>query len=48
MLIQSIYLKKIMKQFEINQFKFVSILMKSEMINSLISVIHEADQATIK
>jgi hypothetical protein len=48
MLTQSIYLKKILKQFEMNQFKFVSISMKSEMINSSMSTIDEVDQATIK
>jgi hypothetical protein len=48
MLIQSIYLRKILKQFEMNQFKFVSTSMKSEMINSLMSVIDEADQAKVK
>jgi hypothetical protein len=48
MLIQSIYLKTILKQFEMNEFKFVSILMKSEMINSLMFAIDEADQAMIK
>jgi hypothetical protein len=48
MLTQSIYLKKILKQFEMNEFKFVSISMKSKVINSLMSVIDEADQATIK
>jgi hypothetical protein len=47
-LTQSIYLKKILKQFEMNEFKLVSISMKSEMINSLMSAIDEADQATIK
>jgi hypothetical protein len=47
-LTQSIYLKKILKQFEMNEFKLVSISMKSEMTNSLKSVIDEADQATIK
>jgi hypothetical protein len=48
MLIQSIHLKKILKHFRINQFKLVSISMKSEMINSLMSIIDEADQATIE
>jgi hypothetical protein len=48
MLTQSIYLNKMLNQFEMNEFKFVSISMKSEMINSLMSAIDEADQATIK
>ncbi len=47
-LTQSIYLKKILKQFEMNEFKLVSISMKSEVINSLMPAIDEADQATIK
>jgi hypothetical protein len=47
-LTQSIYLKKILKQFEMNEFKPVSISMKSEMINSLMPAIDETDQATIK
>jgi hypothetical protein len=47
-LTQSIYLKKILKQFEMNEFKFVSISMKSEVINSIMSATDEADQATIK
>ncbi len=48
MLTQSIYLKKMLDQFEMNEFKLVSISMKSEMINSLMSATDEADQATIK
>ncbi len=48
MLTQNIYLKKILKQFEMNEFKFVSIFMKSKVINLLMSAIDEADQATIK
>jgi hypothetical protein len=48
MLTQSIYLKKILKQFEMNESKLVSISMKPKMINSLMSAIDEADQATIK
>jgi hypothetical protein len=47
-LIQSIYLKKILKQFEMNEFKPVSTSMKTEVINSLMSVIDEADDVTIK
>jgi hypothetical protein len=48
MLTQSIYLKKILNQFEMKNCRSVSISMKSEMINSLMSAINEADQATIK
>jgi glucose-6-phosphate 1-dehydrogenase len=48
MLTQSIYLKKILKQFEMNESKLVSISMKPEIINSLMSATDEADQATIK
>ncbi len=48
MLTQSIYLKKILKQFEMNEFKLVSISMKSEMINSLMSVTNEADNVIVK
>ncbi len=48
MLTQNIYLKKILKQFEMNEFKFVSIFMKSKVINLLMSAIDEADQATIE
>jgi hypothetical protein len=48
MLTQNIYLKKILKQFEMNQFKFVLISMKSEMINSLMSATNEADNVIIK
>jgi hypothetical protein len=47
-LTQSIYLKKILKQFEMNKFKFVSISMKSEMINSLMSATNEADNVIVK
>ncbi len=47
-LTQSIYLKKILKQFEMNESKFVSISMKPKVINSLMSAIDETDQATIK
>jgi hypothetical protein len=46
--IQSIYLKKMLNQFEMKNCRSVSIFMKSEMINSLMSAIDEADQATIK
>jgi hypothetical protein len=48
MLIQSIYLKKILKQFEMNEFKLVSISMKPEMINSLMSATNEADNVIVK
>jgi hypothetical protein len=48
MLTQSIYLKKILNQFEMKNCRSVSISMKSEMINSLMSATDEADQATIK
>jgi hypothetical protein len=47
MLIQSIYLKKMLNQFEMKDCRLVSIFMKSEMINSLMSAIDEADQATV-
>jgi transcriptional regulator of heat shock response len=45
---QSIYLKKVLNQFEMKNCRSVSTSMKSEMINSLMSAIDEADQATIK
>ncbi len=48
MLIQSIYLKKMLNQFEMNEFKFVSISMKPEMINSLMSATKEADNVIVK
>jgi hypothetical protein len=48
MLIQSIYVKKILKQFEINQFKFVSISIKLEIINSLMSITNETDNVIVK
>ncbi len=48
MLTQSIYLKKILKQFEMNQFKFVSISMKSKMINSLMLITNETDNVIVK
>jgi hypothetical protein len=48
MLIQKIYLKKILKQFEMYEFKFVSISMKSEMINSLMSITNETDNVIVK
>jgi hypothetical protein len=48
MLIQSIYLKKILNQFEMKNCRSVSTSMKSEMINSSMSATDEADQATIK
>jgi hypothetical protein len=47
-LTQSIYLKKILKQFEMNEFKSISISMKSEITNSLMSITDEANQVTIK
>jgi hypothetical protein len=47
-LTQSIYLKKILKQFEMNEFKLVSISMKSEMTNSLMSATNEVDQVIVK
>ncbi len=48
MLTQSIYLKKILKQFEMNESKPVSISMKSDMINSLMSTTNEADNFIVK
>jgi hypothetical protein len=48
MLTQSIYLKKILKQFEMNEFKSISISMKSEMINSLMSTTNETDNVIVK
>jgi hypothetical protein len=48
MLIQSIYLKKILKQFEMNDCKPISISMKSRIINSLMSATNEADQVIVK
>jgi hypothetical protein len=47
-LTQSIYLKKVLNQFEMKDCRSVSIFMKPEMINSLMSATDEADQATIK
>ncbi len=47
-LTQSIYLKKILKHFEMNEFKLVSIFMKSEVINSLMSATNETDNVTVK
>jgi hypothetical protein len=47
-LTQSIYLKKILKQFEMNEFKFVSISIKSEVTNSLISITNETDNVIVK
>jgi hypothetical protein len=47
-LTQSIYLKKILKQFEMKNCRSVLISMKSKIINSLMSATDEADQATIK
>ncbi len=48
MLTQSIYLKKMLNQFEMKNCTSVSISMKSKMINSLMSVIDKADQVTVK
>jgi hypothetical protein len=47
-LTQSIYLKKILNQFEMRDCTSVSISMKSKVINSLMSVIDEANDVTIK
>jgi hypothetical protein len=47
-LIQSFYRKNILKQFEMNEFKSVSIFMKSKMINSLMSTTNEVNQVIDK
>ncbi len=47
-LTQSIYLKKMLNQFEMKNCTSVSISMKSKMINLLMSIIDEADDVTIK
>jgi hypothetical protein len=47
-LIQSIYLKKILKQFEMNDCKSISTSMKSRVINSLMSATNKADQVIVK
>jgi hypothetical protein len=47
-LIQSIYLKKMFNQFEMKNCRSVSIFMKSEMINSLMSITNEADNVIVK
>jgi hypothetical protein len=46
--IQNIYLKKILKQFEMNEFKSMSISMKFRVINSLMSATNKADQVIVK
>jgi hypothetical protein len=48
MLTQSIYLKKILSQFEMKNCTSVSISMKSKMTNSLMSATNEADQVIVK
>ncbi len=47
-LTQSTYLKKVLKQFGMDESKPVSISMKSGVANSLMSVIDEADDVTVK
>jgi hypothetical protein len=47
-LTQSIYLKKILSQFEMKNCTSVSISMKSKMTNSLMSATNEADQVIVK
>ncbi len=47
-LTQSTYLKKMLKQFEINECKSISTSMKLEVTNILISIIDEVDNVTIK
>ncbi len=47
-LIQSIYLKKMLNQFEMKNCRSVSISIKSEMINLLMSVTNEADNVIVK
>ncbi len=47
-LIQSTYMKKMLKQFEMKKCKFVSTFMILEMTNTLILVVDEADDAIIK
>jgi hypothetical protein len=48
MLTQSIHLKKILKQFEMNDCKPISTSIKSEMINSLMSTTNKADQVIVR
>jgi hypothetical protein len=45
---QSIYLKKMLNQFEMKNCRSVSISMKSEVINSLMSATNEADNVIVK
>ncbi len=45
---QSIYLKKMLNQFEMKNCRSVSTFMKSEMINSLMSITNEADNVIVK
>jgi hypothetical protein len=47
-LIQSIYMKKVLKQFDMKECKPVSTSMKPDVANTLISAADEADDATIK
>ncbi len=47
-LTQSTYMKKMLKQFEMKKCKLVSTLMKPGVTNTLISIIDEADDVTIK
>ncbi len=47
-LTQSIYMKKVLKQFDMKECKLVSISMKSDVTNILISAADEADDAIIK
>jgi hypothetical protein len=48
MLTQSIYLKKMLNQFEMKNCRSVSTLMKSEIINSLLSITNETDNVIVK
>jgi hypothetical protein len=47
-LTQSIYMKKMLKQFEMKEYKLVSISMKFEAANTLVSATEKVDDAIIK
>jgi hypothetical protein len=47
-LTQSTYLKKMLKQFGMKECKLISTSMKSDVANTLISAVDEADDAIIK
>jgi hypothetical protein len=47
-LIQSTYLKKVLKQFDMKECKLVSISMKSDVTNALVSATEKADDVIVK